>query len=99
MKRSDKEVAKILKELYSEKFSGKKRQRFLISKENLRKIYPIGRIEEGRFYNLQNEALEFGLYIFELGHISDDKMIGVIKSQTVDRWRTVPLKIAKKFAA
>ena len=97
--RSNEEIAEILSEIYDATFSGKKRQRFLIGKEHLRQMYPIGRIEDGRFEDLRKAAEECGIYVFEAGNFDGDKMIGIIKVKTVDRWRRVPSKMARRFAA
>lgn len=97
--RSNDEVAEILLELYEESFAGKRRQRFLLSKEDIRQMYPISRIEESRFEDLRLAAEEVGLYIFKAGRNDIDEVFGVVKSQTVDRWRRLPRKIARRFVA
>jgi hypothetical protein len=95
--RTDAEVADILNQLYLENFGGKTNQRFQMRKRDLREIYPIGRIEDGKLEKLNTAAQAVGLYVFDLGMVDDDKMVGIIKTNTVDRWRTVPRKLVKSY--
>lgn len=97
MKRSNKEIAEILNGLYNKKFAGKKNQRFLIRIEDLRQMYPMSRIEEIRFNDLQLEAIKHGLYLFRFEKSNEDTVIAVIKIATIDRWRIVPHKIMREY--
>lgn len=90
MARSDDEVVDELRAIHNEQFAGKERQRFLISWSDIRSLYGFMSLHESRFARLVEAAAEQGLYIFDLGELDSGRMIAVLKSSTVNRWRRVP---------
>ena len=83
----------MLKELYVGSFGGKVGQRFLISWGDLRAVYGFKSLFNSRFYTLAEAALEKHFYLWHLGEGTNGRMIAVIKTGTVNRWRRVPKKI------
>jgi hypothetical protein len=97
MARSDDEVVTVLREVYNSTFGGKERQRFLISWADLRAIYGFGRLFESRFQTLAEAALRRRLYLLDLGEGETGRIIAVIRTRTVDRWRRAPKKIIDQY--
>jgi hypothetical protein len=91
--RSDDEVIQVLREIYAENFGGKEDQRFLISWGDLRAIYGFRKLFNSRFEQLVEVAHGKRFYLWDLGEGENGRLIAVIRTATVDRWRRVPKKI------
>ncbi|MCC4544815.1 hypothetical protein LMA44_22870, partial [Enterobacter hormaechei] len=50
-----------------------------------------------RIDKLVESAFDSGLYLFDLGESERGRLIAVIKSGTVNRWRRVPKKITEQY--
>ncbi|MDS0121119.1 hypothetical protein, partial [Enterobacter hormaechei] len=77
--------------------AGKQGQRFLISSNEIRELYGFGKLFESRIDKLVESAFDSGLYLFDLGESERGRLIAVIKSGTVNRWRRVPKKITEQY--
>ena len=97
MARSNEEVIKILFEIYKDEFGSKKNQRYLIDKGDLRTLFGFSRLEQSRLDSLSEDAYEEDMLIIDLGQISIGNMVAIIKTNTVERWRSVPKKIVQKY--
>ena len=97
MARTDREVIRILRQIYESEFGGKKDQRYNITWANLRELKQFSRLEEGAFYRLFEEGVKHGLYLLDLGLVSGEHIISVIRTNTVNRWRRVPKKILDAY--
>lgn len=97
MARSNEEVIKILFEIYKDEFGSKRNQRYLIDKADLRTIFGFSRLEQSRLDSLSEDAYEEDMLIIDLGQISIGNMVAVIKTNTVERWRSVPKKTVQKY--
>ncbi len=95
---SDAEVVGKLLSIYNENFAGKAEQRYLISTNEIRSLYGFGKLFETRIGKLTEAAFESGLYLFDLGEGERGRLIAVVKSRTVNRWRRVPKKIIAEYA-
>lgn len=93
MPRTDDEVITVLREIYNSTFGGKQRQRFLISWADLRGIYGFGKLFESRFQALAEAGIKRRLYLFDLGEGESGRLVAVLRTRTVDRWRRVTKKI------
>lgn len=94
---TDAEVVEKLLSIYRDKFAGKQGQRFLISSNEIRELYGFGKLFESRIDKLVESAFDSGLYLFDLGESERGRLIAVIKSGTVNRWRRVPKKITEQY--
>ncbi len=99
MIRTNKEVIEILIKIYKAEFGGKLDQRFNLSWSDLRTIRGGARLEYGVYCALWAEGVRRGVYIIELDDNSGERMLAVVRTQTVDRWRRVPKKIINTYAA
>lgn len=90
---TDSEVVDKLLSIYRDKFAGKEGQRFLISSNEIRSLYGFGKLFDSRIHKLTETAFDSGLYLFDLGEGERGRLMAVIKSGTVNRWRRVPKKI------
>jgi len=98
MKRTELEVVEILKEMYKSEFGGKKNQRFLISKAQLKSIYGYEALHDTRVALLQEEAAQQGLYVLDLGLTEPlGQVYAVVRSRTALRWRRVPKNVIEKY--
>ncbi len=95
--RTDDEVVTILREIYNREFGGKERQRFLISWADLRAIYGFGKLFESRFQSLVEAGIKRRLYLLDLGQGESGRLVAVIRTRTVDRWRRAPKKIIDEY--
>ncbi|MFZ4221441.1 hypothetical protein ACEV6Q_26905 [Enterobacter ludwigii] len=93
---TDSEVVDKLLSIYRDKFSGKQGQRFLISSNEIRSLYGFVKLFDSRVDKLTETAFDSGLYLFDLGEGERGRLIAVIKSGTVNRWRRVPKKIIEQ---
>ena len=95
MARTDDEVIDELRLIYAERFSGKSRQRFLISWSDIRALYGFKKLFATRFARLVERAYERNLYLFDMGEGENGRMVAVLRCRTVDRWRRVPRNIIR----
>ena len=98
MSKTNEEVADILLKLYDDSFGGAEKQRYLISWGDLKNIYGLKKLFNSRLNELIEAASNKKLYLFDLGEGDKGHLIGVIKIQTVDRWRRVPRKIIDSYS-
>ena len=91
--RKDEEVVFDLKYLYKQKFNGEKDRKFVISKEQLRRLYnevdKSTAIEPPRWDSLVACGYKEGLHIFDIRNGE----VAVIKTATADVWRRVPERL------
>jgi hypothetical protein len=97
MARTEREVIRILREIYEAEFGGKRNQRYLISWGDLRAIYGFSALYQTRFDALVEEGRKRRLYLLDLGEGETGRLIAVLRTRTVDRWRRVPRKIIDEF--
>jgi hypothetical protein len=97
MARTDDEVITCLRKIYDSEFGGKERQRFLISWADLRAIYGFGKLFASRFQALAEAGMRRRLYLLDLGEGENGRLVAVIRTRTVDRWRRVSKKIIDEY--
>jgi hypothetical protein len=96
--RTDEEVVDVLLKLYDDEFGGKTGQQYVMTWSDLRAIRGGARLETGVFNRLWSEALERDISIVQLDSGSNPDLV-VIRKDTTDRWRRVPRKTIKAYAA
>src|SRR5438132_14164173 len=94
MPRSDEEVIDKILKIYQSRFGGKQGQRFLIGWLEVRDLYPMARMEQGRFTQLWYEGVRRGVYLHDLDYVDGEHLIAVIRTKTVNRWRRVPKRLS-----
>jgi len=86
------QVVEIFKKIYDEEFGGRKRGRFRISRELVRKISGRKRLDSRFIEQVTEEGYEQDLII-----INREDFFNVIEDRVMDSHRKVPKRIASRF--
>ena len=90
--KSAEKMAEIIEEIYEEKFGGKSRGRFQISRLSLRQLSGRKRLRDAFIDEVAEEALELGYVLVSLGDT-----IAIIEEQVMLNYRNVPKSIINKY--
>ena len=85
-------MAEIIDEIYEEKFGGKKRGRFQISRSQFRKLGGRKKLHDVFIYEVADECLELGYILIYTGDI-----IAIIEESVVMNYRNVPKSILGSY--
>jgi hypothetical protein len=83
-------ICDILKEMYGQKFGGKEKGRYRISRSNLRKLMVINRLYDRDVEMIRDEMFQAGFTFLD----HEDYFV-VIESRTVGNYRRVTKKMVK----
>jgi len=81
---------KLYVEIYEEEFGGKDRGRFIIDREQLKRLLGVKRLHDSTLLKLTDACLEEKLVLIDM----DDK-IGFAEATYVEKWRKLPERLAK----
>ena len=85
-------MAEIIEEIYDEKFGGKSRGRFQISRTAFRQLSGRKRLSDAFIDEVAEEALELGYVLVSLGDT-----IAIIEEQVMLNYRNVPKSIINGY--
>ena len=87
------EIAEILSEIYEQKFGGKSRGRFQISRSMFRTLVGRKVLRDAFIDEVASECLDLGYILFVIGDI-----IAIIEESVVIRYRSVTKSILNSYA-
>ena len=90
--KSAEQMAKIIKEIYEEKFGGKKRGRFQLSRSQFRRLGGRKRLWDTFIEQVADECLELGYILIPV-----EDIIAVIEENVVLNYRSVPKSIINSY--
>lgn len=90
--KSAEQMAEIIKEIYEERFGGKKRGRFQLSRSQFRRLGGRKKLHESFIEEVADECLELGYILIVIGDI-----IAVIEENVVLNYRSVPKSIINSY--
>lgn len=85
-------MAEIIEEIYEQKFGGKSRGRFQISRTAFRQLSGRKRLSDAFIDEVAEEALELGYVLISLGDI-----IAIIEEKVMLNYRNVPKSIINNY--
>lgn len=74
--------------LYEASFGGKTRGRFLVSREDLKKLLGVKRLHPSTLEKLIDACLELGLVVIDM-----ESSFGFAESNFVEKWRKAPTRL------
>ena len=90
--KSAEKMAEIIEEIYEEKFGGKKRGRFQISRSQFRRLGGRKNLRDAFIDEVAEECLELGFILISIGDI-----IAIIEENVVLNYRNVPKSIINSY--
>jgi len=85
-------MAEIIKEIYEERFGGKKRGRFQISRSQFRRLGGRKTLRDAFIDEVAEECLDLGYILISIGDI-----IAIIEENVVLNYRNVPKSIVSSY--
>jgi len=86
------EMAEILSDIYEEKFGGKKRGRYQITRSGFTELAGRKKLQDSFIHKVIDSALDWGIIVVDLG----DNLV-VIEVSVTENYRKVPKSIIKEF--
>jgi hypothetical protein len=90
--KSKEQVAKIIEEIYEEKFGGKKRGRFQLSRSQFRRLGGRKKLRDAFIDEVADECLELGYILIII-----EDIIAIIEANVVLNYRSVPKSIISSY--
>ena len=87
-----KEVAEILSRAYEAEFGGKRRGRFQIYRQDLKKLLGVQRLHDSTVQRLIEACFEKGLVVIDL-----DDTFAVAELDLIRRWRKLPDRLVEEY--
>ena len=80
-------------EIYESEFCGKNRGRFLVSREDVKKLLNVQRLHQSTIEKLVDSCLELGLVVIDM-----DGSFAFAETKFVQKWRKVPARLVDEHA-
>jgi hypothetical protein len=80
-------------EIYESEFCGKNRGRFLIAREDIKKLLDVKRLHQSTIEKLVDSCLELGLVVIDM-----DDSFAFAETTFVQKWRKVPARLIDEHA-
>lgn len=78
---------------YEASYGGKDRGRFLVSRDDLKKLLGVSRLHPGKIQELADACLALGLVLIDMDHV-----FAFAELQFIDKWRKLPSRLVSEYA-
>lgn len=78
---------------YEASYGGKDRGRFIVTREDLKKLLGVSRLHPTKIQELTDACLTLGLVLIDMDHV-----FAFAELQFIDKWRKLPSRLVSEYA-